>query len=224
MDANFWHEKWKNGETAFHQHAVNPMLKQHIGKLSLTPGSRVFVPLCGKTKDIGWLLSEGYQVAGAELSELVVKELFKGLGVTAEIATVGESLRYRTENLEIFVGDIFSLSADTLGPVDAIYDRAALVALPVEVRVQYSSHLIEITHGSSQLLVTYEYNQQLMNGPPFSINRQEIVQHYQNTYHLNLVAQSPISGGLKGKTEAIETTWVLSEITRRDTEYCTQSG
>ncbi len=209
MDANFWHQKWRDGEIAFHQHDINPMLKDYLGRLNLARNSRIFLPLCGKTKDIGWLLSQGYQVAGAELSDLAVKELFDELGVTPKISTMQKLALYQAANLDIFIGDIFDLSADLLGPVDAIYDRAALVALPAEMRLQYTSHLIEMTNSSPQLLITYEYNQQLMNGPPFSISEQDIDQYYRSTYRLNPIKREPVSGGLKGKTDAVETLWIL---------------
>ena len=80
MEAGFWHQKWEKGDIGFHAPEVNPSLQEHFGKLQMAAGARVFLPLCGKTRDIGWLLDEGFRVSGAELSELAIKELFKKLG------------------------------------------------------------------------------------------------------------------------------------------------
>src|SRR5574337_951134 len=81
MDPNFWREKWAKGEIAFHQREANPLLVEHMARLELPPGSRVFLPLCGKTRDIAWLLSQGYRVCGAELVQTAVEQLFDELGM-----------------------------------------------------------------------------------------------------------------------------------------------
>lgn len=60
METSFWHRRWLNNEIGFHQSEVNPFLLEHFSALQLPPGRRVFVPLCGKTLDIGRLLSQGY--------------------------------------------------------------------------------------------------------------------------------------------------------------------
>lgn len=169
----------------------------------------MFVPLCGKTLDIGWLLSNGYGVAGAELSEIAVQQLFAELGVEAAVSEADGMRRYGKENIDVFVGDIFRLSAGMLGEVDAVYDRAALVALPEQVRPRYAAHLAEITNNAPQLLVCYEYDQTLMYGPPFSVGQEEVKQHYGDDYDLELIASVNVAGGLKGKCTAKESVWLL---------------
>jgi hypothetical protein len=130
MDASFWREKWARNQIAFHEAQVNPLLVAHFQRLALPAGSRIFVPLCGKTLDIPWLLARGHRVAGIELSEIAVQQLFRDLGVTPRLTVLGTITRYSAPGLDIFHGDIFDLSRDGLGAVDAVYDRAALVALP----------------------------------------------------------------------------------------------
>jgi thiopurine S-methyltransferase len=209
MKENFWHQKWERGDIAFHENEVNPFLIEHFEKLNLPKDSRVFLPLCGKTRDVAWLLACGYRVVGAELSELAISELFKDLGLAPETSRVGELIRYSANNIDILVGDIFAVSADYLGPVSAIYDRAALVALPAGIREDYTSHLINISDGAPQLLITYEYDQQLIEGPPFSVNEVEVKQHYGTRYHLKSVESKNVAGGLKGQVAATETAWLL---------------
>ncbi|MEO1145171.1 MAG: thiopurine S-methyltransferase [Cyanobacteria bacterium J06638_22] len=211
MDESFWLQRWKNNELGFHRREANPALVKYFEKLSLAKRSRVFVPLCGKTLDIPWLLAQGYRVAGAELVEIAVEQLFDGLGVEPEISTLGQINRYHAPDIDIFVGNILDVSAESLGDVDAIYDRAALVALPQEMRSRYTAHLMQVTEKAPQLLVTYEYDQALMDGPPFSISSAEVTQHYGDRYYLSLLASNDVDGGLKSKCAAKENVWLLKD-------------
>lgn len=209
MEVNFWHERWKTNDIGFHQTEANALLVKYFKALSVTVNDRVFLPLCGKTLDIAWLLSEGYRVVGAELSQVAIDQLFVELGVDPEITEVGELKLYSAPNLNIFVGNIFSLTSYMLGAVDAIYDRAALVALPEDMRNQYTDHLIGMTNKAPQLLLSYEYDQSLMAGPPFSISIEEVNRHYGTKYNLELVESVDVPGGVKGKCAAVEHVWLL---------------
>lgn len=211
MEPTFWHQRWEKNEIAFHESKANPLLINHINELSLAKGSRVFVPLCGKTLDISWLLLNGYRVAGAELSQIAIEQLFMELGLQPEISTVGEVEQWSARNLDLFVGDIFALSRKLLGPVDAIYDRAALVAFPEEKRNRYTAHLTGMTHKAPQLLVCYDYDQSLMQGPPFSIRNEEVHRYYADKYEVTLIASTEVPGGLKGKCAAKENVWLLKK-------------
>lgn len=211
MDPSFWHQRWEKNEIAFHESKANPLLVKHFSELSLAKGSRVFVPLCGKTLDISWLLSNGYCVAGAELSQIAIEQLFMELGLQPEISPVEEVEQWSAKNLDIFVGNIFALSRKMLGHVDAIYDRAALVAFPEEMRNRYTAHLTEITGKAPQLLICYAYDQRLMDGPPFSVPSEEVTRHYAPKYHVTLIASTDVSGGLKGKCPAKEHVWLLNK-------------
>jgi len=211
MEANFWHQKWERGDIGFHLNEANPFLVDHLEKLNLAKASRIFLPLCGKTRDFSWLLANGYRVVGAELSELAINELFNGLGLAPVLSKFRELTRYSANHIDIFMGDIFAVSAEYLGPVDAIYDRAALVALPAGTREHYTSHLIAITDVAPQLLVTYEYDQQLMDGPPFSITEDEVKHHYGAIYELKLLESHNVEGGFKERVAATETAWLLQK-------------
>lgn len=125
MDAAFWHQKWDSNDIAFHEKEFKPQLLKYLAVLALPKGGRVLVPLCGKTRDIAWLLAQGYRVAGVELSELAVVQLFKQLNIQPQITELGQVKQYSGNNIELFVGDIFAVSQAMLGAVDAVYDRAA---------------------------------------------------------------------------------------------------
>lgn len=210
MDADFWHRKWADNDIGFHQGEVNPLLLRHFPALALDKDRRIFLPLCGKTLDIHWLLSQGYRVAGAELSRAAVEQLFAELGVAPMVSACNPLERFSAPGLDIFVGDFFELSADLLGPVDAIYDRAALVALPAAMRGRYAAHLTEITGRARQLLICFEYDPGLMEGPPFALTGEELALHYGERYEVTLLDRVEIPGGFKGRIPARESVWLLS--------------
>ena len=212
MQADFWYQKWEKDEIGFHRNETNPFLVTHFEKLNLVEGNRVFLPLCGKTRDFAWLLAGGFRVAGAELSEIAVQCLFDDLRIESTVTRLGQLSHYCAKNIDIFVGNIFNVSAELLGIVDAVYDRAALVALPKIMRNAYASHLIQITQAAPQLLITFEYDQRLIDGPPFSINEEEVRHHYANTHQLKSVERQHVAGGLKGKVSSVEAVWLLQQV------------
>ncbi len=211
MEAEFWHQRWQEREIGFHLEEVNPLLSRHFTTLGLSARQRVLVPLCGKTQDMAWLLSQGYEVIGVELSRLAVDEFFEEQSLSPDINTEEKPLiHYRAENIHIIVGDFFAVSANDIGKIDAIYDRAAMVALPEKMRSDYRKHLLTITAQAPQLLITFAYDQQLMEGPPFSVDHNEVMTHYQDIYQLQPLETLPVEGGLRGLMEIEETVWYLS--------------
>lgn len=210
MDPAFWHDRWERNQVGFHEPRANPLLVAHFDSLALTAGSRLFVPLCGKTLDIHWLLSRGHRVAGAELSEIAVQQLFADLGLTPHRAAVGRLTRYSAPGMDIFQGNIFDLSRIDLGTVDAVYDRAALIALPEPLRTRYARHLVQITDRAKQLLICIAYDQSLLAGPPFSVSGAEIGRLYHDDYDLEALGNAQVPGGLKGKCPAADCAWLLT--------------
>ncbi len=213
MEADFWHERWHKNEIGFHENEVNQLLVEHIKDLDLAEGSRIFLPLCGKTRDIAWLHSQGYKVVGIELSEHAVQQLFEELlkdsGQTPQITQIESLTLYTFENIEIYVGDFFDLDKQQLGLIDAVYDRASLIALPDSMREKYAQHLVTITANVPQLLITVEYDQSVMNGPPFSIDETMINDYYQNYFNWTELMRIDEDGKLKGKVEADNVAWHL---------------
>ena len=210
MEHSFWHHKWEHNDIGFHQKTANALLVEHLPVLGLADSQRVFVPLCGKTLDIRWLLSQEFRVAGAELSRLAVDQLFAELDCVPEIAEIGPLLHYSAPGLDIFVGDIFDLTRELLGPVDAVYDRAALVALPSPMRDRYTAHLRAITDTAPQLTIVFEYDQSRAEGPPFSISDAEIARHYADSYDIACLADHAIPNGMRGQCPAAEKVWHMA--------------
>ena len=210
MDAEFWQQRWALKQTAFHAAEVHAMLTAHHGQLALPEASRVFVPLCGKTHDIDWLASRGHAVVGSELNRPAVEEVFDRMGKVPVASQEGELTRLAAGDVEIFVGDHFQLTAEQLGPVDAIYDRAALVALPDAMRRVYAGHLMVLTQAAPQLLIIFDYDQDMMDGPPFSVPESEIQSLYGDVYKKTLLSRRTIGGPLAGRCSGNEEAWLLT--------------
>ncbi|WP_101674301.1 thiopurine S-methyltransferase [Alloalcanivorax mobilis] len=183
MEGSFWKDKWQKHELGFHLPFVHPILKRSLPLFDLPDRARVFLPLCGKTLDMGYLLEQGYGVVGVELSELAVRELFQERNLVPEISDWAGGQCWRHADLTVFQGDFFALTAQSLGPVDLIYDRAALVALPPPMRERYAEALPGLTATAPQLLISFEYDQARMDGPPFSVPPAWIERAYGRAYH-----------------------------------------
>lgn len=175
MEAEFWLERWREGRTHFHQDQVMPLLEKHWTALQVPKGEQVLVPLCGKSLDMIWLASQGYRVLGVELSPLAVEQFFKDHGLNPDISESPLGRHFVADRIEIICGDIFDLDAETLAGCCGVYDRAALIALPVDMRPAYASHVYgQLPHGCSGLLITLDYPQEQMDGPPFSVPDDEV--------------------------------------------------
>ena len=212
MDHDFWHQRWQNQQIGFHLGEVNPILLAHFKTLGLQAGQRIFVPLCGKTLDMHWLLAQGLLVVGAELSQLAIDALFTELGLTPEITQLDTFRHYRAGNIEIFQGDFFALTPTLLRSVDAVYDRAALIALPGDLRGRYTDHLKQITGTAPQLLISFQYDQSLVAGPPFSVSKEEVSSHYDEDYTVAQLESIRMEKGMRGLYPAEETAWLLSPL------------
>ncbi|MGK0370809.1 MAG: thiopurine S-methyltransferase [Glaciecola sp.] len=217
MQADFWHRRWQKNEIGFHEEDGNHLFKTYFDELALDSNARVFVPLCGKTKDIAWLLSKGYHVVGIELNESAIEQLFEDLGIKAsQIPNTQESGLKRFHNefsngltLDVYQGDFFTFTAELLGNIDAVFDRAALVALPAQMRTKYSEHLLQITGQSKQLLVCYQYEEGLIQGPPHSVSANEVNVHYQHSYLIECLYTGRVEGGFREKADVFETAYLL---------------
>jgi thiopurine S-methyltransferase len=175
MDTEFWLQRWHRNEIGFHQPEPNPLLTAHWSKLSLPYGSRVCVPMCGKSVDLCWLRERGHEVIGVELSPLAATAFAAENRIAMQVEGAGAFEIHRADRLSILVGDFFDLGPVEMQGVTAVYDRAALVALPLPLRSRYVRHLRRLLgSGTQTLLVTFEYDQAQMDGPPFAVDAAEV--------------------------------------------------
>lgn len=193
MKKDYWLARWEREEIGFHQDEISPYLRQYWGKLQLAPGSEVFVPLCGKSRDMLWLREQGHPVLGVEWSTMAVQAFFKENGYTPHHVTGKKFDCYDGNGIRILCGDFFDLGKDDLAKASAVYDRASLVALPPEMRERYVRHLLSILPPATQiLLVTFDYAQLEMEGPPFAVSPGEVEALYQGYAEIRLLKQLDI--------------------------------
>lgn len=178
MHHDYWHDRWEQNQTGFHQDEPHPLLRKFWPDRSTATG-RVFVPLCGKTLDMWWLRRQGFQVVGVELSPLAVGAFFAEAGVTPTTASSG-ALEYRqADDIRLYCGDFFALRPEDVAGCNLIYDRASLIALPPDMRRNYVAHLHHLfPQGARMLLVTLDYPQAEMDGPPFAVSDAEVHELY----------------------------------------------
>ncbi len=188
MDNNSWIQRWKNGETGFHQAVVNDYLIKHWNKLNVPPKSTVFIPLCGKTLDILWLAQQNLQVIGVEISDIAIKAFFEENSLTYKMMPSAKFDIYESENIKLLCGDFFALSTDDFPDKIHVFDRASLIALQPKLRKKYAEHLIQLLPRTARiLLICMEYPQSEMDGPPFSVSHEELKQLYNNAFHIELI-------------------------------------
>ena len=207
MEANFWHDMWKSGVVGFHQPDVNQYLKNHWTKLQLKGSENVLVPLCGKSLDMIWLAQQGHSVLGIELSPKALSEFLAENNLTAQPIEQGNHCGYQLSDMTLLCGDFFHLTAEQCQDIHVVYDRAALVALPAQMRQRYVAHLQQILPDDTQfLLVTMEYDQSVMAGPPFSVSEQEVHALFGGFANVTKVEEVPFSR--KG-TQALEKVFLI---------------
>jgi len=140
-DHDDWLRMWRKGQTDFHQSKINPLLRRFWHTIAPDPPTQVFVPLCGKSLDLLWLAAQGLDVIGVELSPIAVSAFFSECGLKPITQKCGKLTRHESGRIRLFCGDFFRLRPTDLGNVDAVYDRAALTALPADLRPAYVAHL-----------------------------------------------------------------------------------
>lgn len=218
MNPEFWQTRWQEKRIGFNQPEVNPLLVKYFSELKLPVGSRIFVPLCGKSIDMVWLAHQGFDVVGIELVESAAQEFFIEQAISYTVIEHSKQTDikcYQGEiagrTIDLWVADIFTLSADDIGHVDAVYDRAALIAMPAELRPQYSEKIRTLSCNASQLLLTLNYDQNERAGPPFSISQEQVQQYYGNDYQMNKLEEEPSTLNAAPEMAVTEPVWLLGQ-------------
>jgi len=190
-DRNGWVTRWREGRIQFHVDKVNPILDRYVDRLLPEGSGRVLVPLCGKSLDLGWLVERGHEVVGVELVEKAVEDLFNGIGGSPTISTQDVFQSWRSDGLEVLVGDLLELDANVSGKFDAIWDRAAFVALRPSDRDRYAPHLQEFLRPNGRILLsTISYEGSKMEGPPFSVSANEVHRRFGNSLSVEKLEES----------------------------------
>ncbi len=203
MEPQFWHDRWRNGQIGFHQPSPDRSLVRHwpamnLGRASASRSAAaaarpVFVPLCGKSVDLLWLRDQGHMVSGVELSATALEAFCAENGVPARRRVQADFDLYEADHLNLFRGDFFQLTPSILGRAAAVYDRAALISWAAELRPAYADRIAALTGpGTPMLLITLEYPQAQMPGPPFSVARDEVERLYSRSFEIREISRQDI--------------------------------
>ncbi|WP_282354274.1 thiopurine S-methyltransferase [Pseudomonas sp. PS01303] len=193
MQPEFWHKKWASNQIGFHLPDVNPYLQRFWPDLNLAAHARVLVPLCGKSLDLLWLAGRGHRVLGIELSEKAVEDFFTEQQLQPQISEHGVFKVYRAGTIELWCGDVFALSAEDVADCSALYDRAAVIALPPPMRERYAELLQNILPaGLKGLLITLDYDQSQISGPPFSVDDAQVQHLFGGAWQMQLLESQDV--------------------------------
>lgn len=180
MDSEYWLQRWRDGRTGWHHDKVMPLLAKHWPTLSVAHDSRVLVPLCGKSLDMLWLAEQGLRVLGADLSPIAIEAFLTENHLHARAHSMADGTHYVVTNppagaIELINGNVFDIAPATLATCHAFYDRAASIAMPATDRRQFADRVYaKLPAGARGLLITLDYPDGEMDGPPFSVNDAEV--------------------------------------------------
>jgi thiopurine S-methyltransferase len=218
LQPEFWHQRWRAGQVGFHQAAVDRHLERYWPGLEVPRTARVFVPLCGKSLDLLWLRDRGHSVSGVELSAIALEAFCMENGIAAGRRTLARFDLYQASRLQLYCGDFFDLTTEILGPAAAVYDRAALISWAPELRAAYVRHLIALTQpGTKILLVTVEYSQAEMTGPPFNVSAEAVQTLFEGHFAIQLLGREDTLAGearlrARGLTALHEACYALTRL------------
>lgn len=194
MELSYWRSKWRKGHIGFHMKNGYPGLEKHWDSITVKNNFSVFVPLCGKSKDLIWLSKHCKLVVGVEISERAIHQFFKENSLVAETSTFAEFTIHRAENIEIWNGDFFKLPKHKLPSFDLMYDRASLVALPPDMRKEYVAKILNLISEHTQILLQlFYYRQEEMPGPPFSVSPDEVKTLFGEHFDLQVLEKNDLN-------------------------------
>ncbi len=173
MESEFWHARWQNNELGFQLEHAHPLLCLCFESL-LRGQQKVLVPLCGKSPDMRYL-AQYVTVVGAELSDIACAAFFAEQQLGYQRQQQADFVCYRSERIQLWQGDFFQLCAAQVAGCTLVYDRAALIALPIQMRQRYVTKLKALLPaGAEILLISLEYPLHEKAGPPFSVDYAEV--------------------------------------------------
>ena len=178
-----WISRWENNKIGWHADQINRQLIEYLDQLNLSPGDTIFVPLCGKTKDMLFLLENQINVIGVEMSSIAAVQFFSENNLSYSISNLDGFILYEGDGIKIYCGNYFDLEVNHLHEVKAVYDRASLIALDEALRQKYVKHLNDIIAQDVRiLLLTLNYPQHQKSGPPFAVSRHEVDELFRGSF------------------------------------------
>jgi thiopurine S-methyltransferase len=194
MELSYWQSRWNKNKTGFHMPDGYPGLRIHWNSLEISADARVLVPLCGKTPDMAWLASKTAKVTGVEISDKAIDEFLSEYNLKAKKESFADFTIYKTRGIDLWCGDFFKLPAHKFNDTNLIYDKAALVALPEPMRKRYAEKICSLSSAQTKVLLHhFEYPQNEMNGPPFSVSEEEIDILFGRKFDIHVLEKNPLN-------------------------------
>ena len=180
-----WISRWESNRIGWHAEQVNRHLNKYLDRFELSFGESVFVPLCGKTNDMQYLLEKNIKVIGVEMSNIAIEQFFSENNLDYLVSKIGQFVLNEGDGIKLYCGDFFDLDSRYLENVKAIYDRASLIALDEGLRQKYAKHLSDIIEFDARiLLLTLNYPQHQRSGPPFAVSKEEVDQIFNGSFDI----------------------------------------
>ncbi len=198
MEISYWKSRWRKNNTGWHMTEVYPMLPELWPKLALRDNATVLVPLCGKSRDMQWLAAQGFHIIGVEASSKALEQFMQSSDRQFSRTHSHGYTVFTSTDINLWQGNFLNLPQRAIGPVNAIYDKASIVALPPEMRKEYSRKLLNLCNDTTEIfLQSFEYEQKEMNGPPFSVDENEIRSHFDQRFNITLMNERSIFENVK---------------------------
>ena len=217
MEKDYWHQRWDTGQIGFHRAEPTDVLVRHLARLTGGASARFFVPLAGKSVDVTWLAERDHRVVACELVERAVEDYFHERRMVPSVRVQGRFTIYEHDEVRYLCGDVFDVKPLDTGPIDAIFDRAALVALPPQLQVAYVDTLLDLLpRGGRILLVTFSYDQSRVEGPPWSVDEARVHALYDARAHVEKLEarDEPLSQKYidAGVTKLTESAYLITKL------------
>lgn len=189
METEFWQKAWaKSAEPGWQQKSANSLLVAHWAACKAVPGESVFVPLCGRSPDINWLLNFGHKVIGIDLSRSALQRFCDESGLDVKPEEHNGFTVFKAPQLTLYAGDFFSSTPDMFSGISRVYDRASIVAMPPNMRERYVSHLRSVVPSQAEMFtIAMAYDQSKMQGPPFSVEETELRKFFADRYDISVL-------------------------------------
>jgi thiopurine S-methyltransferase len=179
-----WKKSWNNGKTGFHLSEANPSLVEYAHLFA--ENSSILFPLCGKSLDMHFLMEAHHTIIGVELVSQAITEFFTEWKVQPK----REKNKYSHDGITIIESNIFNVQQQNLPVIDAVFDRAALIALPPHIRPQYANHLLSLLKDKGKiLLISYDMPRDQEIGPPFPARKNDIPNLFCNASSVTLLKE-----------------------------------
>lgn len=218
MNKTYWLNRWETGNIRFNQPTPHRFLIKHYQSLGLHPHEQVFVPLCGKSIDMIWIMAQDQRVIGVEISPIAILDFLKENKLDAVEFKDGAFQVYQNASFTLYNGDLFNLTAKHLSEIKAVYDRGSLTAMPPNtLRSQYVDWVKNtIPENCKILLVVLEHGAPDVMEPPFSTTLEEVNLCFANQFSVTqlereYIAEIPAHWEARGVHDLYECAYLLQK-------------